>query len=46
MVRRFQREARLASSLIHPSIVPIFEIDEENGMHYYSMQYVAGTQLN
>ena len=45
IVKRFQREARLASSLVHPNIVPIFEVGENNGMHYYTMQYVEGTPM-
>lgn len=46
IIRRFRREAKLAASLIHPNIVPIFEIGEADGLHYYTMQYVAGTSLN
>jgi serine/threonine-protein kinase len=45
LVKRFKREARLASSLIHPHIVPIFEIGEENGVHYYTMQYIEGIPM-
>lgn len=45
LIKRFQREARLASSLVHPNIVPIFEIDEFKGMHYYTMQYIEGIPL-
>ncbi|WP_372367117.1 serine/threonine protein kinase [Candidatus Uabimicrobium sp. HlEnr_7] len=44
-IKRFKREARLASSLIHPNIVLIFDIGEENGMHYYTMQYVEGLSM-
>jgi len=44
-IKRFKREARLASSLIHPNIVLIFDIGEQNGMHYYTMQYVEGSSM-
>jgi serine/threonine-protein kinase len=44
-MRRFKREARLAASLVHPNIVPIFEIGEADGMHYYTMQHIAGTPM-
>lgn len=44
-MRRFKREARLAASLVHPNIVPIFEIGEADGMHYYTMQYIPGTPM-
>jgi serine/threonine-protein kinase len=41
-LKRFEREARLASSLDHPNICTIFDMDEENGVHYIAMQYVEG----
>ena len=44
-MRRFKREARLAASLVHPHIVPIFEVGEADGMHYYTMQYIPGTPM-
>lgn len=45
IIKRFKREARLAASLIHPCIVPIFEIDEEENLYYYAMQYIEGESL-
>ncbi len=42
IIKRFKREARLAASLVHPNIVPIFEIEESGGIHYYTMQFVQG----
>jgi hypothetical protein len=38
-VQRFQREARAAARLHHTNIVPVFGVGEENGTHYYAMQY-------
>ncbi len=40
---RFLREAQIASQLTHPSIVPIFTINEE--LFYYTMPYVEGETL-
>jgi serine/threonine-protein kinase len=40
---RFLREAKIAASLSHPSIIPIFEIDP-NG-DYYTMPFVEGETL-
>lgn len=44
-VSRFKTEAEAAAQLDHPGIVPVFEIGEHNGQHYFSMGYVAGESL-
>jgi serine/threonine-protein kinase len=41
-LKRFEREARLASSLDHPNICTIFDMDEVDGVHFIAMQYVEG----
>jgi serine/threonine protein kinase len=41
-VQRFRREARAAARLHHANIVPVFGSGEEDGVHYYLMQYIAG----
>ena len=43
--RRFLREAKVASTLTHPSIIPIFEIQMEPPEIYYTMPYVEGETL-
>jgi serine/threonine protein kinase/Flp pilus assembly protein TadD len=43
---RFEREARAAAKLHHTNIVPVFGIGEENGLHYYAMQYIHGLGLD
>src|SRR5437660_11850817 len=44
-LKRFEREARLASSLDHPNICTIFDMDEVNGIHFIAMQYVQGRNV-
>lgn len=44
-VAGFKREAQAAAKVGHPNIVQIFDIDEDNGRHFFSMEYVDGESL-
>jgi tRNA A-37 threonylcarbamoyl transferase component Bud32 len=44
-VRRFHAEAQAAAKLEHPNIVPIYDVGECDGQHYFSMAYVKGQTL-
>src|SRR2546429_3553808 len=44
-LKRFEREARLASALDHPNICTIFDLDEVEGVHFIAMQHVEGRNV-
>jgi serine/threonine-protein kinase len=44
-VRRFHHEAKAAASLVHSSIVQIYEVGEAEGIHYIAQEYVPGRNL-
>ena len=44
-LRRFQIEAQAAAQLHHTSIVPVFSVGCERGVHFYAMQYIEGRTL-
>ncbi len=42
---RFKGEAEVIATLDHPNIVPIYEIGEEDGEHYFCMKLFEGRDL-
>jgi eukaryotic-like serine/threonine-protein kinase len=44
-LKRFEREAQLASSLDHPNICTIYGLHEVGGLHFIAMQYIEGKNV-
>ncbi len=44
-LKRFEREARLASALDHPNICTIFDLNQIDGVHFIAMQYLPGRNV-
>jgi tetratricopeptide (TPR) repeat protein/predicted Ser/Thr protein kinase len=44
-LRRFLREARAASSLRHPNIIPVHDLGEVDGRAYFAMEKIEGRSL-
>jgi serine/threonine protein kinase len=45
-IRRFRREAQSAASLSHPNVVSIYDVGQEDEIHYIVMEYIEGFNLN
>lgn len=45
-IKRFHREAQAAAQLNHPHIVQIYAIGEDQGVHYFAMEYINGRSLS
>jgi YVTN family beta-propeller protein len=42
---RFRRESRVAASIEHPNVIPVYHAGEERGMLYLAMRFVTGSDL-
>jgi WD40 repeat protein/tetratricopeptide (TPR) repeat protein/serine/threonine protein kinase len=45
-LHRFRREARAAARLHHTNIVPVYGVGEDDGLHYYVMQFIQGLGID
>ncbi len=43
--RRFAREARAMAAISHEHVVPIYCVDDHQGLPYFAMEYIAGGTL-
>jgi serine/threonine protein kinase len=46
LLARFHREAKAAARLHHTNIVPVFGVGEQDGVHFYVMQFIQGLGLD
>jgi serine/threonine-protein kinase len=44
-LRRFEREAQAAASLVHANIVQIYEVGHVDGLHFIAQEYIQGQNL-
>ena len=44
-VERFKTEARTAAHIEHQNVVPVYQVGEVAGHHFYSMRYIQGRNL-
>ncbi len=42
---RFLRESRIAASLDHPHVIPIYQAGDDDGLLFLAMRYVEGSDL-
>ncbi|MDB5328106.1 MAG: serine/threonine protein kinase [Phycisphaerales bacterium] len=45
LVARFTREAYASAQLVHHNVVQVYDIGEDRGKHFYSMEFVDGDNL-
>jgi serine/threonine protein kinase len=44
-LERFEREARAAATVSHPNLCAVYDVGEIDGVHYLTMEYIAGRPL-
>ena len=42
---RFERESNTAAQIEHPNVIPVYEVDEDQGLLYIVMRFVQGVDL-
>lgn len=45
VLQRFYREARTSATFHHPNLCPVYEVGEQDGVHYLTMPFIQGHSL-
>jgi hypothetical protein len=45
LIKRFQREARIAAAFDHPNLCPVFDFNRAGEIHYLTMPFIEGRPL-
>ena len=45
VAERFKREARMAASLDHPNIIPVYRVGQAGGVHFMVQKFIEGRSL-
>ncbi len=45
LLQRFEREARIAATIEHPGLCPVYDVGRIGDIHYLTMPYIAGKSL-
>ena len=45
VAERFKREARMAASLDHPNIIPVYRVGQVGGVHFMVQKFIEGRSL-
>jgi hypothetical protein len=45
-LERFHREAKVAATLTHPNLCPVYDVGEVGGVHYLTMPFIEGRPLS
>ncbi len=45
-LRRFNNETRIIAQLDHPNIIPILNVDQFDGIHFFTMRMIEGRDLD
>ena len=45
IIERFQREAKVAATIVHQNLIHVYHVDHRHGMHYLVMEFLNGENV-